>query len=298
MTNKILFSILIGFTLTSCQKEDNSMLPTQGLSEQRSSQTQTQTVAPTTFKQKLLMEMYSTAGCATCPDAELKYRNYAAQYPDRVYGVCVHTSDAMSSPQYSFLNSLFNITVFSSGSFNRLPYNGNVVLPKTAWASSGSVASSLNKIAKCGLKISTALNGTILSGTATAGFNQSLTGSYYMTIYLIEDSVTGTGSGYNQTNYYNAISTSPFYQMGNPIIGYNHNTVLRSVLTPAIGTPIASAYIHSGGTFSKSFTIDVSSYDKPQLTVVAFINKAGSTSLLHEVMNAQRVKAGQTKNWD
>ena len=137
-----------------------------------------------------------------------------------------------------------------------------------------------------------------MSGTATAGFNQSLTGSYYMTIYLIEDSVTGTGSGYNQANYYNAISTSPFYQMGNPIIGYNHNTVLRSVLTPALGTPIASAYIHSGGTFSKSFSIDVSSYDKPQLTVVAFINKTGSTSLLHEVMNAQRVKAGQTKNWD
>ena len=111
-------------------------------------------------------------------------------------------------------------------------------------------------------------------------------------------SVTGTGSGYDQSNYYNNISTSPFYQKGNPMVGYNHNTVLRNVLTPAIGTPIATTYINTGGAFSKSFSIDVTGYDKSQLNVVAFINKSGSTSLLHEVMNAQRVKAGQIKNWD
>lgn len=293
MTNKILISILIAFSFAACQKEDSGIpQPISSLENSKVVQ-----LSPATFSQKLLMEMYSTVSCATCPDAEQKYRNYAAQHPDKVYGVNIHKGDAMNNVQFDFLKTLLNVTQYSSGSFNRLPFNGVSVLHKTTWTST-IVNTCLNKTAACGLKINSTISGNLLSTTVYSGFNQAMSGTYNLTVYLLEDSVTGTGSGYNQSNYYNNIASSPFYQLGNPIIGYNHSYVLRKVATSNNGIIIPASYIHAGGIYGKSFSIDISGYDPSQLYIVAFINKVGTTTLTQQIMNVQRVKAGKSKNWD
>ena len=41
-----------------------------------------------------------------------------------------------------------------------------------------------------------------------------------VTVYLIEDDVTGSGYGYDQVNYYDSESESPFYGLGNPIVEF------------------------------------------------------------------------------
>ncbi len=293
MKNKILIIVLTFLSLSACRKENDFVIH-DGVSYPDSKSIVS---IPTTFAQKMLMEMYSTVSCATCPDAELKYRNYAAQHPDLLYGVCVHKGDAMNNPQFNYLDSQLIVTAYSSGSFNRLPFNGVSVLHKTTWTST-IVNSCLNKTAKCGLKINSNISANILYADVYSAFNQSMTGDYHFTVYILEDSVTGTGSGYNQSNYYDNISSSPFYQLGNPIIGYNHNYVLRKVVTPNNGIAIPASKIIAGGVFAKSFNIDISGYDARQLYIVAFVNKLGSTALTHEIMNVQRVKAGQNKNWD
>ena len=99
---KLLFFALISLSI-SCSKDEST---SPSADEQRQSVPYTQYV-PSSFTQKLMMEMYSTVSCATCPDAEHKYRLYAANNPDKVYGVCVHTSDAMASPQFNVLDNLF-----------------------------------------------------------------------------------------------------------------------------------------------------------------------------------------------
>ena len=88
---------------------------------------------PTTFTQKLLIEMPSTAYCATCPDAEQKFRNFSAAHPGRLVGVSIHNSDAMETSLYNSIDSCFSIPYYASGMLNRTPFGGVLVLPKGSW---------------------------------------------------------------------------------------------------------------------------------------------------------------------
>jgi hypothetical protein len=287
--------LLIAFVLTlaSCKKDADPVAP---VADQERLMPVTAYV-PAAFTQKLLMELYTTVSCATCPDAQYKYRNYANNNPDRVYGVCVHTYDAMSSPQFGVLDNLFSVNQYSSASFNRIPFSNAVVIHKTQW-SNNIVNTCLNKTASCGLKITSTVSGSTAQAVVTAGFNQLLSGDYRITAYLVEDSVVGTGSGYNQSNYYNAISTSPFYNMGNPIIGYPHTFVLRQVLTQPLGELVPVTSLKKGGLASNTFNFSISGYNASRLYLIAFVNKVGTTGLQHEIMNVQRVKVGESKYWD
>jgi hypothetical protein len=296
--NLLILMSFIALSFAACQKEDDLATPTGTMAlPEAPVYSAAKTTVPATFTQKLLMEMYSTVHCATCPDAELKSDTYASLNPDRVYGVNVHTNDGMANAQFGFLDGLLNVITYSSGSFNRLPFNGVSVLHKTTWNKT-IVSTALNKAASCGLQINTTRSGSNATVSVTAGFNKSLSGNYKLTIYVVEDNVTGTGPNFDQSNYYNNIATSPWYHLGNPIVGYQHGFVLRKVLTPAIGVAIPSASVAAGGSFAKTYTFSTTGYNASNVYIIAFVNKAGSTALTQEIMNVQRVKLGSNKAWD
>jgi len=105
-------------------------------------------------------------------------------------------------------------------------------------------------------------------------------------------------SGYDQRNYYNLDSLSSFFGQGDPIINYAHNNTLR-----------ASAFPNSFGgslndddkidmTYSTSFQMNISDYNKENLSVVAFIIKIGDTILDHEILNAQKCSVDGFQDWD
>ncbi len=293
MKRIILSFTLIAILFVGCKKDnvEPTEVPING-----NKTTNSQVVVPLTFTQKLLIEMFSSSHCATCPDAEMKFRNIAAAHPGRVFGVGIHDADAMETPLYSFMDSVFTVPYYASGMLNRTPFGGTLVLPKGNW--NANINACLNKTAKCGLKINTKMVGSYANIEVFAGFNASMIGDYRLTVYLFEDSVSGTGSGYNQSNYYNNTPSSPFYQLGNPIIGYNHDFVNRKVLTPNLGEPITAAQIYGRGFVKKSFSVSLNGYDSNNLYVVAFINKVTSSNLTHEIMNVQQTKLGTNQNFD
>lgn len=285
--------LLLTITFQSCSK-DEAAKP-----QDTPAQTTNAPALPSSFTQKVMLEMYSTSYCATCPDAMRMYEQYIIQQPDRVYGASLHDIDPMKISAWNTMDSILNITAYSSGSFNRLAYNGTPVVHKTNWSSSGMLSNALNRTAKCGLQIQSTINGTTADITVKAGFLTTLSGEYRMTVYLIEDSVTGTASGYNQANYYNNISSSPFYQLGNPIIGYKHNCVVRRVLTANRGMIISTGNsIDGGSTITRNFTANLSGLKTANVQVLAFIHKSGSTATAQEVLNVQRARLGTFKNWD
>ncbi len=298
MKNILIIISLVSVFFSACTKEDSEQItPVSNATVLDNMEVLSKTSVPATFTQKLLMEMFASAHCATCPDAELKHSNYAKAYPDKIYGVNLHSNDAMTNPQFTYLDGLLNVTQFSSGSFNRIPVNGVTVLHKTTWKSSV-ISNCLAKTASCGLMINTSKTATTGTVAVTSGFNKSLSGNYKITVYLVEDKVSGSGSGYNQSNYYNNISSSPFFQLGNPIVGYNHGYVLRKVLSTSLGDAIPVTSIKSGGSYTRNYTFSTVGYNAAQLYVIAFINKTGSNYLTHEIMNVQRVKLGSNKSFD
>ena len=54
-----------------------------------------------------------------------------------------------------------------------------------------------------------------------------------LVVYITEDGLLR-----DQTNYYNEDATSPYFELGNPMIDFEQKHVLRATLTDAVGDPI------------------------------------------------------------
>ena len=164
--------------------------------------------------------------------------------------------------------------------------------------STGDSSNQLSNIVPCGLAIKSEVNGNNATVEVHAGFASSISGDYRLTVYLIEDKVMGTGTGYDQMNFYDSDSDSPFFELGNPILGYEHNHTLRLSLSEPLGDLIGSSFLVPGGEYIREYEVDISDYDKDNLSIVAFVNYVGPTYLEHEVLNVQNCRINSTKDWD
>jgi hypothetical protein len=180
---------------------------------------------------------------------------------------------------------------------DRVSVNGNTCINRGYWEYVAN--DQLTKTAVCGLAIISEVNGQNATVEVHAGFNSALNGDdYRLTVYLIEDDVTGTGYGYDQRNYYNTDPESPFYNLGDPIEGYEHNHTLRAILSESLGDAIMVSEMASGGEHIETYTVDLSSYNKNNLSIVAFVTKIGSTIAEHEIMNVQKCDIDGFQDWD
>jgi hypothetical protein len=260
---------------------------------------------PATFTQKVLIEEFTGAWCGYCPDGAVKVDQLIAANPGKVIGTSIHSGDGMAFSLYNTLNAVYSNSGFPMGMVNRVPYNGSVCMSRGSWTSATNVM--LAKTAKCGLAIKSSLSGDSAVVEVQAAFNQNLSGTHTLTVYLIEENVSGTGSPYNQINYYSSAnpngaagsSSHPYYNQPYNITGYKHMHVVRKVLGGVdMGDQIESSRTIAGGIEKKTFTFSLAGYNRTQLKIVAFVTKNGTTGTTHEVMNVQQANLGELKNWD
>jgi hypothetical protein len=196
----------------------------------------------------------------------------------------------------NFLETTYQNTGYPSGMVDRVPFDGSTCLNRGYWEYVAN--NQLLETAVCGLAIISVVNGQNATVEVHAGFNTTLSGEFRLTVYLIEDGVTGTGYGYDQRNYYNTDPESPFYNLGDPIEGYEHNHTLRAILSESLGDAIMVSEMASGGEHIETYTVDLSSYNKNNLSIVAFVTKIGSTIAEHEIMNVQKCDIDGFQDWD
>jgi hypothetical protein len=279
--------LVLSITLASCKKEDDTTEPPDAGGGNS---------VPSVYSQKVIVECFNSTNGGYCPDGDYKIDQIISSNNGKAIAVCIHGFDAMECSVYSTMDATFGISGWPVGMVNRIPSLGNTMLNRTQWATN--VAAQLGNTAKCGLAISSTINGTAISVEVKAAFNTALSGDYRITVYLVEDEVTGTGFGYDQANSLNTDPSSPFYNAGNPIVGYSHDRVVRKALSADLGDAISSSSLVAGGIFTKTYTTSITGYDQTKLFVVAFVNKAGTNGTNHEILNAQEAKVGITKNWD
>ena len=107
-------------------------------------------------------------------------------------------------------------------------------------------------------------------------------------IYLVED-----GLVYNQVNYMNNDSSSPWYQTGNPIVGFEHNNVLRKAFTDIFGDAIPNG--NAGGEYTQTFTLEMPSsvVNENELQIIAFVVDENDNAI-----NAMRVDLGESQDYE
>lgn len=292
---KNLFALFICFlTVTACQKGDDEATPAGNTVNSNSIGT-----VPASFTQKVVLELFTGAGQSQCTDGFVKAKDIMDAHPTTSIPVFIHYSDAMEISYYNYVESVYSTTpspTFPSGMVNRTPSLSVVILNRTQWMSNFNQA--LAKTPVCGLAIKSSIIGNTATVEVHAGFLQALAGNYHLNVMLLENNVTGSGIQYDQRNAYNTTTGHLFNGLGDPILNFQHNHVLRKMISSNGGDLIPSGSIVPGGHYVKTYTFTMGNYKTADLSIVAFIDKDGSTATSHEVMNAQKATFGNVKNWD
>lgn len=287
---KLFFLLLPVIALQACSKKGDELKP-----EDNSPTAPSGNSLPASFVQRVLLETFTGTWCSTCPEADYKRDQVVNSNPGKVISITIHNNDSMAIPAYTWYFSNFG-TGIPSGMVSRIPSLGNVVLNANQWLSNTTTA--LSRTAKCGLSITSSTSSGNAAIEIKVGFIEDILSNVTLNVYLVEDNITGTGSGYNQSNGFNNITGSPFYNQGNPISNYVHNRVVRKLVTPNNGEAIPMASTTKNSIFTKSYSVPLSGMNPASVYVVAFINKAGTSSTTHEVLNVQQVKLGQSISWN
>ena len=257
-------------------------------------------VMPLSFTKKVLIEEFTAAWCGYCPWGAAIVENIVNDN-ENVIPVAVHVRDGMAIDHSSFLEMTYQNNSYPAGMVDRAPYNVNDTTQVVSFNAGYFSYFSANQLlleAECGLAMRSKVSGDIATIEVRAGFNTDFSGDYRLTVYLLEDGVTGSGYGFDQINWDNEEPQSDFYGMGDPIVGYVHDHTLRAVLSGELGDPLDESVLTSGGEHIASYSIDISNYDKKKLSAVAFIQQIGTDFTQHEVLNVQQVGITGFQDWD
>ena len=252
----------------------------------------------------VLLEEFTTAQCQYCPMGTTVVDHIASTY-NAVIPIALHAgfgTDAMTTSDHSTIN-----TALGNGSAPAL------MVDRVYWNDAQDVALGLVSSADfsytlwedktvqrlpvrspLSIRASSVYNSTSrqLDVTATAIFYTGLSNlAYRINCYIVEDSVTGTGGGYNQINYYANHSPgafNPWYGKGSPIVGFKHRHVGRYLFGGAWGTTgVIPATVKSGDEFTTQYTYTVpAGWNSNRIKLVAFVQDYHSTIKGRNVINS------------
>ena len=269
---------------------------------------------------KVIVEDFTGAWCGFCPRGVTEIEDILNTYPNNVIGIAIHngasTTDKMAS---TYSNAICAST--SSGGINNGGSTGGASFPTgvvdrykfpseskvsiETWNWKTNVASRLSTTSPVSIGISSSYDifTQAMSVTVTAVFSGSASGDLRINCILLEDSISGSGIGYDQHNYYgngcsSPSSTSPWYNFPCNMTGFIHRHVARAALSATWGTPsIIPASVSAGATYTKSYnyTITQSSWKPERMSIVAFVSKYSATDVNgREILNSNSAKLGNT----
>jgi hypothetical protein len=242
---------------------------------------------------KTLIEEYSTTPCGYCPDGHMVLENILAKHPD-VIGMTHHTgykTDSMTISESVTYDDAFGMGA-PMATIDRIlwPNTTRHVISRNDWERRALEA--LARKAPVSVVVSaTLVPETRLLRVAThiQFVDYPYPGDLRLTVFVIEDHVTGSGNGYDQTNYYNDTPGHPLYQKGDPIVGYDHRHVIRAVLPqgkpwgddqliPSTVQPVQSYLANYEWTVPTRFK-------EANMSVIAFVSYHDGTN--NEILNAE-----------
>ena len=235
-------------------------------------------------KRKVLIEDYTGTWCGNCPRMTT-FVHEAMELTDQVAVISIHGNsiftgvDPLTIDEGMFLKNYFDVPGYPWGIINRAE----------VWDESD-ISNQLNLYAgidaATSIGVKSELTGSNLDVEISL-LSESNLSNKKLVVYLLEDGIL-----IDQVNYYDTDPSSPWYQMGNPILNFQHDHVLRMLLTEPLGDQIPeldALKIHS-----QNFKITVpSNFDKNNLSLVAFVVNQDDTTI-----NTQFARINEDKTFE
>lgn len=240
-------------------------------------------IAVSAQQRVVLVEEGTGTWCQYCPRGDVYAQKLQKDFPGKFAFVSIHFNDPMQYQEYA---DAMPFTGLPSGWINRNSITQ--LLPFETLEQDMQTQLAVQPPAS--VDVSTEWNDTtrLLTMHVSASFTQNLTGDYRLAAIVIENGVTGTSPGYNQTNAY---SGGAFGMMGgyenlpNPIpasiVAYNH--VARH-LAGGINGDVGSlpVSIVAGETHSHTYNYTLPDlYNKDYVRVIGVLVNATTGEILN-----------------
>ncbi len=243
---------------------------------------------------KILLEKITSAGCPSCPWGDNLIQGYLLN-DTNIIPVGIHLNDPNHVDQMSttvgdsILDDYYWATPTMMVDRYKWSAYSNTAMPNTVWTTMIDARKQMPMLATIGgtttyngqRDLTVSLSGTIL---------WDLSWDLRVNAYIIEDQVVGSGIGYDQLNGNNNTSGHPLFGLGNPILAYEHNWVLREMLGGAWGTSIFPNPVAAGHAFSHTFqtTLD-SQYDETKCSVILVVQRYDADHEQREILNVVKL---------
>lgn len=268
-------------------------------------------IATAQAPKKYLFEYFTGAWCQFCPGGALTIQSLAAANPDMIF-IAVHGgggADNMKTSDGTNLISSMSVTGFPSGMLDRFAFNaedanGNplppqVVFNTNSWQNMliGRRQMSPNSPVAVSAYGSFNPGNRELTVTVRGEFATALTGDIRLNAILIEDSVSGAGSGWDQVNAFNTQQGHPYFGKGNPITNYQHRNVFRANMGGVWGKPnslptnITAGSVH---TTDMTFTVPAG-WNVNRLYVIPVVQRFNALITQREILNSDIVAVSTLK---
>lgn len=265
---RIILVVCFATVLNSCDKVDAPVK---------------EVVAPPATDRKVLVEDFTGHKCGNCPRASKAIYDLKAVYGDNLIIMGIHaggfaTPFPPSAPYYTYdfrtpegteLDTDFGISVAGNpnGMVNRRQVNGSYIITPNKWADE--VQKVLSNTDPLPVKISITNNfnssSRELQTQINTEFFSTLTGSYKLCVFLVEDSIVNWQKDYDATP--------------EDIEFYVHREVLRTSMNGTYGEVISTTNEGDIKTLNYSKTLDPT-WNETHMSVITYLYDATTKEIL------------------
>lgn len=210
--------------------------------------------------------------CGWCPRGAVTMEHMEAVYPDNFQGIAVHNDDPMVVSVY---DSGLGITAFPGAKVDRVgvidpgdleqSFIPQVQIAPSAFVTVGSTWNAGERKLAVSLKYD---------------FQTTITGNWKAALVITENEVTGTGTGWSQSNYYAGGGNGAmggYESLPNPVPAAQmvYNDVARLILPSFAGRPNSFASPSNAGTsHTLNFYLDIpAGWDATKLNIIGMLIK-------------------------
>jgi hypothetical protein len=205
----------------------------------------------------VVVEEATGTWCTWCPRGAVFLRKMDEKYGKLFIGIAVHNNDPMMNENYdnglgTIISGYPSATVDRGADIDPSAMEADIVARLQVAPKGGIKSGAIYTVASRELKVS-----------LTTTFNVPVSGNYKLAFVLVEDSVRGTGTGWDQVNAYAGGARGEmggFEKLPNPVPGsmmvYDH--VGRIIYPNFNGLSNAyAATVNAGDSFTHNFTVGV-----------------------------------------
>lgn len=267
-------------------------------------------IATAQAPKKYLFEYFTGAWCQYCPEGAEIMKNLQSANPDVIY-MAVHGGggpDNMKTADGNSLISVASVPGFPSGmldrfGFNATDQNGNATIATTFNRGDWGTMLQVRRQAAPTSPVTVSASGSYNPGNreltvrVTGEFFANLSGDIRLNAILIEDSVTGAGSGWDQVNAFNNQQGHPYFGKGNPVTNYHHRNVFRANMGGLWGKPNSlPTSITAGSTHSTDLVFTIpAGWNVDKLYVIPVVQRFNALFTQREILNSDKVPVSSLK---